>query len=521
MTCPLASRTLDRATHALNSGHAACLPEIVKLLHTLTRGMDEVSVADLAEVVQKDTVVLSKVIGAANTFAYNPNGVPISTVAQAIHVIGYERIRTLAISLMLIEHTTLGRAPDEQREATALSLTAGFISQSAAGSRQLVDAEQAFVCGALRNFGHIILSTFMLEEYRDVYADGAAPGTDATFRAIFGLTPLELGLNLLKACDLPRPILSALRECSGESLAVLNTSPGSQMLALAEFSMCLARLTFDSNHNAVSFAREAGALAERYSHVLPGIGEEVSTLLAESAERLTAFVRDFKITALPANSLIRMRQRVKRVDPAAPPPAPAKAASTPSMVPRIPRAPVAASNLWEIEGREYSRLIADPDSTVDQILAALIGIAQRGFSTRDCVVFAGARGVSEFTLAQGSGAFFHGLDKHTAVSREERTALGICVKRCENVFVHNADDAKIAPFLPVWLRGEGAPAAYALLPLFDRGLAQGLLVIGWPDHQQVIIPREQALIIRRLLGQTCRFLDRVAVPPASSTVSQE
>jgi HD-like signal output (HDOD) protein len=514
VTRSLASRTLDRATHALQTGQAACLPEIVKLLHTLTRGMDEVSVSDLAEVVQKDTVVLSKVIGAANTFAYNPNGVPISTVAQAIHVIGYERIRTLAISLMLIEHTTRGRAPDEQREATALSLTAGFISQSAAGSRRLVDAEQAFVCGALRNFGHIILSTFMLEEYRDVYADGAAPGTDATFRAIFGLTPLELGRNLLEAYNLPDPILSALRECSGEALEILNTSPDSQMLALAEFSMCLAKLTFDANHNAASFARESTALAQRYSHVLPGIGEEISTLVADSAERLTAFIRDFKITALPTNALIRMRQRVKRVDPPAPAPAPVKTASTPPMAPRLPRAPVAAANLWEYEGREFSRLLAEPDATVDQILTALMGITQRGFSTRDCLVFAGAPGVATFSLAQGSGTFFDGLDKQTVVSREERTALGICVSRRENVLVHHAGDAKIAPYLPPWLRAADAPAAYALLPIVDRGLAQGLLMVGWPNQQQVIIPGEQAQIIRRLLGQACRFLERVAVAPA-------
>jgi len=170
--------------------------------------------------------------------------------------------------------------------------------------------------------------------------------------------------------------------------------------------------------------------------------------------------------------------------------------------------------LWEYEGREFSRLLAEPDATVDQILTALMGITQRGFSTRDCLVFAGAPGVATFSLAQGSGTFFDGLDKQTVVSREERTALGICVSRRENVLVHHAGDAKIAPYLPPWLRAADAPAAYALLPIVDRGLAQGLLMVGWPNQQQVIIPGEQAQIIRRLLGQACRFLERVAVAPA-------
>ena len=101
MSSTLAERTLQRATAALRSGPVACLPEIVKLLGTLSANSVEVSVTELADVIQKDPVILSKVIGAANTYGYNPTGVPVTTVTQAVHVIGYERIRTLAMSLVV------------------------------------------------------------------------------------------------------------------------------------------------------------------------------------------------------------------------------------------------------------------------------------------------------------------------------------------------------------------------------------------------------------------------------------
>jgi len=68
----------------------ACLPEIVKLMRTLSRNSSEVSVPELAEVIQKDPIIFSKVLAAANTLGYNPGRVSVTTVDQAVHIIGYE-----------------------------------------------------------------------------------------------------------------------------------------------------------------------------------------------------------------------------------------------------------------------------------------------------------------------------------------------------------------------------------------------------------------------------------------------
>src|SRR5262245_34830607 len=135
MDAALAARTLDRAASALQTARVACLPEIVKLLRTLSGKSDEVSVSELAEIIQNDAVVMSKVIGAANTLGYNPNAVPVNSVIQAIHVIGYERIRSLAMSLMLAEQASRGQSAEEQREVAAQALIAGCIAQSMAGVR--------------------------------------------------------------------------------------------------------------------------------------------------------------------------------------------------------------------------------------------------------------------------------------------------------------------------------------------------------------------------------------------------
>ncbi|MES1168650.1 MAG: HDOD domain-containing protein, partial [Oleiharenicola lentus] len=105
MNNSLAARTLDRASSAMRKDAVACLPEIVKLMRTLSRNSSEVSVGELADVIQKDPIIFSKVLAAANTLGYNPSRVAVTTVDQAVHIIGYERIRTLAMSLLLVEQT--------------------------------------------------------------------------------------------------------------------------------------------------------------------------------------------------------------------------------------------------------------------------------------------------------------------------------------------------------------------------------------------------------------------------------
>src|SRR6478736_875851 len=145
----LAAQTVDRARSAMQSTQIASLPEVVKLLRTLTGNNQQVSVIELADVIRNDPLVTAKVIGAANMLAYNPKGVEVTSVNQAIHVIGYERIRTLAMSLMLAEQVSRTQSPDVQREYAAQSLMAGCIAQTLAGGQVMLDKQRAFICAAL------------------------------------------------------------------------------------------------------------------------------------------------------------------------------------------------------------------------------------------------------------------------------------------------------------------------------------------------------------------------------------
>ncbi|MEO7599970.1 MAG: HDOD domain-containing protein [Opitutus sp.] len=492
----------------------ACLPEIVKLMRTLSRNSSEVSVPELANVIQKDPIIFMKVLSAANTLGYNPGRVPVTTVDQAIHIIGYERIRTLAMSLLLVEQTSRTQGAEEQREVAVLALTAGAIAQGAAKLRPMINPDEAFVCASLRSFGRIIMVTCMLEEYRAAQQLAEARPSDEAFRETFGLTPLELGYQLLMAAELPEEILTTLKALPPETIANLSTSPSEQMLALTDFAAQLAELALAPQLTAAEFAVQSKLLASRYAHLLPDLAEQIAPLVDTATAQLNQFISTLHIKSLPPRLLNRLRCRSEQRDPASVNPTPIKPVEsapvtssptensiTPADSPStITDNEAAAAFCWQTEIDRLSALARSGVGSRGKLLSAIADSVQRGFAAPECLLFSKPPGAALFELTHGRGGSFASLGQRARLRSTDRTVFGVCLSRGENVVIHRAEDPKIVPYLPDWLRAEHSLSSFVLLPLTAEGVTDGLVLAGWPTARRVVIAPEQAKLIRSLLA---------------------
>lgn len=539
----------------MRSNPIACLPEIVKLMRTLSGDSSQVSVSELAEVIQQDPIVLAKVISVANSIGYNPNAVPVTSIHQAIHVIGYERIRSLGMSLMLIEQTSRSQSADEQREMAAVSLTAGCMAQSMAERCLLVDAEQAFVCASLRHFGRLVMTSCMLDEYRSAQELAREVPTDAAYRQIFGLTPLELGHELLKSANLPEDILATLRELPPEAMEVLQQTPDDQVLALTDCASKLAELTLAADVDPQDYVAKANQIVGSYSNVLPHLADQVPELIESAGLQLDQYVRAFKLKSLPTSSLARIRNRraaFKQVaagqaaqksgvtappfsaaapaaqDPAAPaaaPPPEASPENSPASAPASAAAPAAATADapasvlkpspvvtapahydWQSQIDRVTDLLRRPGVSPDHVLAAVVEVVANGMGAPECLLFSPRGGRGLYRLSHGLGVQFNALRGAASVDPHGRTVFGVCLSRKENIMIHHASDAKIRPYLPDWLQGCAGLKAFALLPLTDGRDVHGVVLAGWPEARQIVLSPEQVRHIRALLALACRNL---------------
>jgi HD-like signal output (HDOD) protein len=551
---PLAQKTIKHVTEKLESGESGGLSEIVELIQKLSSNAFETSVQELAVLIGKDIVVTAKVITAANTIGYNPTGVEVATIAQAIQVIGFNKIRQLAVSLLLVENANRTLNAKERREIAALALCSGLMAESVMSQRGSLPPEQAFVCASLRNYGHLLMTAFMIDEYRRARLMTSSGSTeDEAFNDVFGLTPLELGYHLLASAHLPEPILKSLRALPVDALRLAKQRPEMELLALADLSVKVCELALRSDVGALEFGMKASALASRSGKIFGLDADALVGLLQQTGQQLNEFAHTFGLNALAEQFAPRINARVRGADPegfgtpseilkpvpkaartpAAPHSEGATDASagaaperqtsspTPASVP-IPADPLDAAAETRpartappfppgTEGQEaaFQRAIQtgieqlagllDMDPlNMSKVYDVLLRAASQGFATNDCVLWVRDERSAKFLPKLGSGKFFDAIRTEATVREGDRNVFGVCIQRAEDVLIYDAGDPKIVPHLPPWMQSDGL-ASFVLLPVQENKRPFAVLLAGWREKKTVGFTVSQIRQVRSML----------------------
>jgi len=181
--------------------------QIEEALHVLSD--QDVSAQRLAELVLRNYSLTLKVLRAANSFMFNRSGVPIFSVAQAIFRLGIDRVRTLVGSLMYFEHFHARTGP--VKELVLLSLVS---ANHAAGAAAKVGApaEEAYLCGMLRNLGEVLIACYFPDDYGRVLARAVlSNGTTAeTCERELGFAFEDLGREMVRQWGMPASVASAI-----------------------------------------------------------------------------------------------------------------------------------------------------------------------------------------------------------------------------------------------------------------------------------------------------------------------
>lgn len=514
MLTPLtAQQTLDRARSVLESGRGAALPELLKLIETLSLNLAEVTVSDLAELIEKDAVILMRVIAVANTLAHNPGIAPLATVSHAIHRLGYNRIRTIAVSLMLLE-TAGSSNTSEQRDAAAIALGSGLIAQGLAVSRGTHDPELAFACAALRNFGRIIMAALSPEHAREAIRRARDHSDADAHRAVFGLTSVELSHQLLSNGRLPEEVVRTLRDYEPEALNSTATTFDSRLIGLADLGGRLASLALDARDGPEAFNRKSAELHRRFARIVPDAAEHAKPALHYADQRLSGYSRCNGVRTLPSLNLRRFRTRLDDLAPAgarAPEADLAAASAEPTASPApAPLAPAPTAG----KGLAAPAHFTAPDPW----LAALNGA--RDTAAADlCWVFLPEKDGPLFSLARRSDASGLRAGTTTATFRTaERNVFGVCLSRLEIVVIHDTRHRTIAPYLPTWwpeLRAK--PDAFALLPVRTDATVHAVLLVGWSRARRIALGGDQANTIDRLARHALGLTPEAPATPLPGT----
>ena len=146
-----------------------------------------------------------------------------------------------------------------------------------------------------------------------------------------------------------------------------------------------------------------------------------------------------------------------------------------------------------------SRCLEEPRPDFGKIQRLALEQVRVGFGAPEAVLLSVESDQRNYVATLGHGKLIHSIRGDRAVRRDERTVLGICLTRRDNVVIHNTTDARIAPYLPAWCTGKPGLGAFVAMPLHDHKLCFALIVVGWLEPRKIVITAEHNQLLHSLL----------------------
>jgi HD-like signal output (HDOD) protein len=241
-TVSTADLTVGRINAGMESSMVPMVGQILRIIRDISGKSERMSVSDLVEFIDGEPTIMGRIVSVASSIGYNAGGIEISSVHHAVSLIGFEQVRTLAISILLLESAHSESITVANRELAGTSLIGGLAAAEISRRGASSEPDLAFICGALRNYGRMLAATFMPLEYAEATRPPARPGPDEAFVAVFGLTPMELGRRIMTHLQLPKTILNTLVNLSPQDRRHCSATATSALTGAADFGLRFAEL---------------------------------------------------------------------------------------------------------------------------------------------------------------------------------------------------------------------------------------------------------------------------------------
>ncbi|MGI9132929.1 MAG: protein kinase domain-containing protein [Rhodoferax sp.] len=263
------------------------------------------SVNSVTNEILKDVALTNKLLRLVNSAHYARGG-SISTVSRAVHLVGFNGIRNMALSMVLLEHMQDKAHAAQLKEEFLRSMMAGSIASEMCPV--LRDSEEAFIGSMFQNLGRLLVQYYFPEEaiqIRALVQSQREPVAEAAAAlSVLGLGFEELGLGIAKAWGLPPSMQRCMRKPSGTPPASAATDSAERLrwIALAANEMADALLESEPDALEVRLAQVSG----KFAKVVGVSGKDIQHATAKARQSMTDLAQAMEIRVAPGSPAARL-----------------------------------------------------------------------------------------------------------------------------------------------------------------------------------------------------------------------
>jgi serine/threonine protein kinase len=473
---------------------------------------DSESINSVTNEILKDVALTNKLLRMVNS-AHYARGSSISTVSRAVSLVGFNGIRNMALSLVLLEHMQDKAHAALLKEEFLRSLLAGTIAGELCPV--LRESEEAFIGSMFQNMGRLLVQFYFPEEaaqVRSLVQSQREPMEElpASIR-VLGISYEELGLGVAKSWGLPDGIQRCMRRVTGKPPSTPPVDAGERIRWIALASNEIADVLLHCNPALVDSKLTAVTL--KYAQAMGVKSKDVATATANARKKLVDTAQAMEIRVLPGSAAARLLN-----DPDAPPagaaPTPDADGSFKNLALQATMVPGAlASDTPAVRSGKVTETLAAgiqditnamvEDFKLADVLRMILETMLRAMEF-DRIIFCMRDAKTEavtgrFGLGQGVEQFVKGFKVSLKSATPDLFSV-VCNKGADTM-ISDATEARIVQRLPDWFKkGMNAPT-FLLLPLQIKGAPFGLIYADKTTLGSLELDEKELAMLRTLRNQ--------------------
>lgn len=477
---------------------------------------DRESVATLTNEILKDVALTNKLLRLVNTAHYS-RGNTVSTVSRAVTLVGFNGIRNMALSLVLLEHMQDKAHANLLKDEFMRSLMAGSIAIELCPVRS--EGEEAFLGAMFQNLGRLLTEYYFPEEARAIRAlmGGKEPVTEAqASTTVLGVSYEQLGVGISRAWNLPEGIQQCIRRPLGNPPGSPPKEAGERLrwIAVASNEMADALLHTEPKQAATKVTQ----IGLRYVRSMGVDSKTLEAATIKARERLSELARavDFKVApGSGAARLLHTPPATHRDVTLHEPPVPgreedtvasfelhATQPATPELVATMGSNAQRVSEMLAAGIQDITNAMVE-DFKLSDILRMILETMYRAMGFRQ-IIFC-MRDAKQDALT-GRFGLGEGVE---AVARQFRIPLNpetpdlfsaVCSKGADTM-ISDASVERIASRLPAWYRKSVNAPTFLLLPLVIKGAPFGLIYADKGEPGELQLGEKELALLRTLRNQ--------------------
>ncbi len=470
------------------------------------------SVSSVTNEILKDVALTNKLLRVVNSAHYSRGG-SISTVSRAVNLVGFNGIRNMALSLVLLEHMQDKSHAAQLKDEFVRALLAGTIgSELCPGFKE---SEEAFIGSMFQNLGRLLVQFYFPEEAQQIrkLVQAREPVSESVAAVrVLGLGFEDLGLGVSKSWGLPLSMQRNMRKPSGAPPSSASPDSAERMRWVAQAANEIADvvLQFDDQEAASRLEQ----VARKFAQAIGSNQKDMHAATQKARQKLVEMATAMEIRVLPGSAAAKVLHVV------AAPEAAAKAAqhsggADANLVNFALQATQTLDN--PLSTGAPSRQIAETlaagiqditnamveDFKLSDVLRMILETMFRAMSFDRIIFCMREPRTDTITGRFGLGQGVEGFVKEFKVPLKAATPdlFGVvCIKGADTM-ISDAGEVRILQRLPEWYRRTLNAPTFLLLPLQIKGSPFGLIYADKLHRGALELDEKELALLRTLRNQ--------------------